>query len=942
MRVKQIKQLAELSMMLAGDPASVFARVVRMIGELFEVRVVCLSQIAGTELIFRAVYVNGQVLDDAGTCPLSVTPCSTVQADGSLRMYERVQELFPEATFLRAHNAFSYCGFPALDDEGQVVAVTCLLDDKPHEFTEEDQTILKLIGQRIAMEIQRARSIEERSRTEKTVRESEERYQRIVETAEEGIWMIDARQQTSFVNPALARMLGYAVEEMIGRPLHDFMNEAGRAVCDENVRRREQGIAEQHEFQFQRKDGSALWANLSTNPIYDASGIYAGALAMITDIAQRKQGEVALRQSEESFRTLAANLPDVVVRFDRQRRHLYANPAVFDATGIPPEAFIGKTNEELGMPEEMVAVWKATLERVFVTGNVERLEFKYPGPAGKKYWESHVVAEYGPDGTIESALVLSRDITKLRQTELALHEALSRFQKIACQLPGVVYQYRMRPDGSSCFPFASDAIRQIYRCSPEEVREDASKVFSILHPEDYDSIVASIQDSARHLTPWRCEYRVKFDDGTIRWLFGNSLPQREADGSTLWHGFITDITERKQIEIEREKLDQKMQETQKLESLGVLAGGIAHDFNNLLTVILGNASIAARELPAGSAAQNSLEQIIEASHRAADLCKQMLAYSGRGRFVVQTVDLGQLVESTAQMLQISISKKAVLCFHLKADLPPVNVDATQIRQIIMNLVINASEAIGDQSGVISVSTGLTRVNCAGFEGILLDASLSEGEYAYLEVSDTGCGMTMETQAKIFDPFFTTKFTGRGLGLAAVLGIMRGHRGAMKVSSNLGAGTTFTLLFPVTSGASENVRVEKPVGGRWRGEGTVLVVDDEAPVRCIARRMMEAMGFTVLTAADGRECVQIFRSEGERIRLVLLDMTMPHLDGKETFRELRRLQDNVKVILSSGYSEHTITSQFAGKGLSGYIQKPYRLEDLAEILRKVLEAESTNS
>ena len=810
-RVQRLKQLAELSVMLAGDPAAVFERVVRMVGELFAVRVVCLSQIAGTELLFRAVYVDGKILSDAGRCPLSITPCSKVEKDGAIRMFDRVQELFPEATFLRDHNAYSYCGFPALDNAGRVVAVICLLDDKPHEFTDEDQSILRLIGQRIATEMERAEIIEE-----------------------------------------------------------------------------------------------------------------------------RRLAEAALRKSEESFRTLTTNLPDVVVRFDRQRRHLYANPAVVEATGFPPEAFIGKTNEELGMPEQNTAVWKATLDRVFTTGNDERLEFAHTGPAGKKYWESHVVAEHGPEGTIESALVLSRDITRLRQAEIAHHEALHRLQKIASQVPGVVYQFRMRPDGSSYFPFASEAIRGIYRCSPEEIREDASKVFAILHPDDHEAIVTSIQESARDLSPWCHEYRVKFDGGTVRWLFGNSLPQRESDGSTLWHGFITDITERKQAEIEREQLDRKMQETQKLESLGVLAGGIAHDFNNLLTGILGHASIAAATLPHGSPVLDSIGRITEASLRAAELCKQMLAYSGRGRFVVQRLDLGQLVEQTAQMLQLSISKKAALSFHLEKGLPPVDVDATQIRQVIMNLVINASEAIGEDSGVISVSTGLVRVDRPSTGSAFMDPGLAAGEYVSLEVADTGCGMSPETQAKIFDPFFTTKFTGRGLGLAAVLGIIRGHKGTMEVHSEPGRGSTFKLLFPAASGVSEDpATTATAAAGEWTGKGTVLIVDDEEFMRSIVAEMIGIFGLDSVEAADGREAVKIFEADPRRFALVLLDLTMPHLDGQQTFVELRKLNPAVRVVLMSGFDAQEAVGRFAERGLAGFLQKPFTLEDLRTALKKVL-------
>jgi nitrogen-specific signal transduction histidine kinase/CheY-like chemotaxis protein len=405
-------------------------------------------------------------------------------------------------------------------------------------------------------------------------------------------------------------------------------------------------------------------------------------------------------------------------------------------------------------------------------------------------------------------------------------------------------------------------------------------------------------------------------------------------------GTNTDITDRRQAAIEREQFGRNMQEAQKLESLGVLAGGIAHDFNNLLTSILGNASIASLELPPGSPVHDSIEQINEASLRAAELCKQMLAYSGRGRFIAQKVDLGELIEQTTQMLQISISKKSVLRFHIVKGLPPIEVDATQIRQVIMNLVINASEAIGDTSGVISLSTGLTRVDHAYLHGTLMAPDLPEGDYVCLEVSDSGCGMSAETQARIFDPFFTTKFTGRGLGLAAVLGIVRGHKGAIKVDSEPGRGTTFRLVFPAAAGASDTAATRSVRGTDWRGKGTVLVVDDVETMRSTVARMMRVIGLDPVLVADGREAVEVFRAQPERFDLVLLDLTMPHMDGEQAYTELRRLRPDARVVLMSGFNAQEALLRFPGRGLAGFLQKPFTIASLSATVREVLDGNGT--
>ncbi len=522
-----------------------------------------------------------------------------------------------------------------------------------------------------------------------------------------------------------------------------------------------------------------------------------------------------------------------------------------------------------------------------------------------------------------------RHAAESRRVELLL-------RKIADRVPGVVYQYRLGPDGRASFPFASEAFRELCRVSPDEVREDAAKVLALVHPDDVPALRDSTERSARELLPWNHEYRMRFADGTVRWHHGTALPQREPDGSVLWHGFISDITEQKASAAALANLERKIQETQKLESLGVLAGGIAHDFNNLLTSILGNATLASMELPSGSPVQQYLEAIRRGSLRAADLCKQMLAYSGKGRFLVQPIGLNALIEETTQLLALSISKQAVLRFHLTPGLPAVEGDATQLRQVIMNLVINASEAIGARSGVIGISTGLTRVDRAYLGGTILAPELPPGTYVCLEVSDNGCGMDAATQARIFDPFFTTKFTGRGLGLAAVLGIVRGHKGALKVYSEPGRGTTFKILLPCSATAAEPAALPPSAPPAWHGKGTVLVVDDEETVRSTAAAMLKKLGFGVALVADGRQAVEVFRAAPDHFDLVLMDLTMPHLDGQQAYAELRRLRADVRVVLMSGFSEEEAVSQFTGKGLAGFLQKPFQHEDLSAALRAALE------
>ena len=432
---------------------------------------------------------------------------------------------------------------------------------------------------------------------------------------------------------------------------------------------------------------------------------------------------------------------------------------------------------------------------------------------------------------------------------------------------------------------------------------------------------------------WSGEVRMYAQDNRVVDILLRSYANTDANGRIIGLvGIHTDITEQKRVEEDRVQLERQLLHAQKLESLGVLAGGIAHDFNNILMTIIGNADLALMRINRESPGVENLHKIEQAARRAADLAKQMLAYSGKGKFFVEQLDLNCLLEEMLHMLEVSISKKAVLRLNLHDPLPSVDADATQLRQIIMNLVINASEAIGDKSGLIAITTGCMDCDRSYLKNVWLEENLSDGLYVYLEIADTGCGMDRETMAKIFDPFFTTKFTGRGLGMAAVLGIVRGHKGAIKIYSELKKGTTFKILLPAST-RPQKIFNHDSQADDWQGSGTVLLVDDEETVRSIGKEMLRELGFTVITAGDGREAVDTFKQNPD-IAFVILDLTMPHMDGEQCFRELRQLKPDIKVIMSSGYNEQEVTQRFIGKGLAGFVQKPYKLSVLMEAIKKI--------
>ena len=536
---------------------------------------------------------------------------------------------------------------------------------------------------------------------------------------------------------------------------------------------------------------------------------------------------------------------------------------------------------------------------------------------------------------------LSREIMERKAAEEALRESEERHRALfESAAEGIlVADFETRR-----FKYANSAICKMLGYTPEELIQMG---VSDIHPqESLEQVIAEFEAQAKGEKTIASGLPCLRKDGTI--IYADiSTTSMLMDDRKCNVGFFSDITARKWAEEEKHALERKMQQAQKLESLGVLAGGIAHDFNNLLVAILGNADLALDELPSKSPVRSNIQEIERASKRAAELAKQMLAYSGKGRFVVEPIDAGELVEEMANLLAVTISKKTVLKFNFAENLPTFEGDMTQIRQVIMNLITNASEAIGDESGTIVLTTGamecdhdcLNEIN--EVLGAGLDKPLPEGVYVYFEVSDTGCGADAETVEKIFDPFFTTKFTGRGLGMSAVLGIVRGHRGGIKISSEVGQGTTFTVLFPANEQTAEELakrRVTEEDENDWRGSGTILIVDDEETVCDVTEQMLERFGFSVLTAPDGHAALKLFGVHADEIVCVLLDLTMPLMDGEEAFREMRRLHPGVRVILCSGYNEQDAILRFAGKGLAGFIQKPFTMAALRETLMAVLAAD----
>ncbi len=776
--------------------------------------------------------------------------------------------------------------------------------------------------------------VTERELARMAAEQQERRFQSLYQHMTEGVALhsvvrapdgtpIDYRIED--VNPRFAEILGIERKDAVGKLATEVYGTSPAPYLDQYASVASTGQARRIEGYVA---AAQKWMEISVAPLGPD-----GFAAIFTDVSERKRQEEELRRRTEELDRFFSLSLDLHCISSADGQLLRANSAWTSTLGYPMAELLGRNFIDLVHPDDR----QATLDMAdgFAAGHVV-VDFvnRFRHRDGSWHWlEWRAAAE--PGGVLYG---VARDITQQREDEERQRQNAAELKRSQVVARLGSYRFDLVKGTWTC----SDVLSEILGLEPG--REHANAVWmSILPPEDREALTAYVrQDVLTDRKPFEREHRiVRHADGATRWARTLGELDVSADGTPVaLFGTLQDVTTRKEAEAEHAALAAKIQHSQKLESLGVLAGGIAHDFNNLLTSVLGNADLALDVLPRASPARANLEDIETAARNAAELCRQMLAYSGKGRFQSQVLDLRSVVEEMGHLLSASVSKRAELRYTFPDELLCIQGDPAQVRQVIMNLITNASEAIGENSGVIHVRAGAMTCDEADLRGIWSGGELSPGRFVWLEVSDTGVGMDEATIKRLFDPFFTTKFTGRGLGLAAVQGIMRGHHGAIEVRSQPGKGATFKLLFPATDRHPSTI--PPSVGARgWRGEGTVLLVDDEEIVRRIGRAILERAGLTVITANDGEQALEAFR-QARDIVCIVLDLTMPRMDGETCFRELQRLSPGVKVLLSSGYTETEVVSRFGGKGLAGFVQKPYRAADLLATVRSVVECPTSVS
>ena len=459
-----------------------------------------------------------------------------------------------------------------------------------------------------------------------------------------------------------------------------------------------------------------------------------------------------------------------------------------------------------------------------------------------------------------------------------------------------------------------------------------------VHPDDRKRVAKEIQRSMKKHEIKNSPVRLLTKDSKhivheILLSYSSTIIEKERISVMI----ALDVTERVQAALEREKVQKKVEDAQHLESLGLLSGGIAHDFNNLLAVILGNAALADKHLNPDSKEKLFMSRIQQASEKAADLCRQMLAYAGKGKFAVKFVNLSEVVQSMTSLMEVSLFKHVKVAYQLEEDLSFIEVDTAQIQQLVMNLITNANEAMQDSGGIIRVSTGEMLVN-GPLENTVGDEDVKDGKYVFIEVIDEGCGMDAETINRIFEPFFTTKFTGRGLGMSAMLGTVKSHKGVIQIQSIFGEGTRFNILFPAVDNVDVEIIVDEKIEPHFiaaHRQGKILIVDDEEVVLETMQVILEDLGYETLLAHNGKQALEVYSANQQEISLVLMDMTMPEMSGKDCMIELLKINPEVQVILSSGYTEDDISKQFKGLNLAGIVQKPCDMNQLHQAITKVM-------
>jgi PAS domain S-box-containing protein len=821
-----------------------------------------------------------------------------------------------------------------------LTTMNALLDAEQVErrlgYTAGMLALLLLVAVAAAIQIRRQRDrirteTAEREQAERALHESERRFRDLLESAQLVAIMIDLNGGISFCNEYALAITGWSPKELCGHPAKDFLDAGYLRQLADAV-----GLSPSStrplpllESTILTRSGERRWIQWTSTVLRDNDGRPVGFASLGEDVTELKRlrAEAAIRESEQRFQAIFQHAAVGVAQIDLDGRITLPNDRYCSIVDRTKEELIGRTVESITHAEDF-GPQRAAM-RLLREGEIPSfsLEKRYIRGDGKLVWtRAHHSLVRDHDNRPRHFIAVVEDITERRRTEAALRESEERFRNMADTAPVMIW---LAGTDLQCTFFNRGWLTFTGRTMAQEIGDGWT---TGIHPDDaprYHQITGSAFEERR---AFQMEFRLRAADGTYRWVRNDGVPRVGPQETFAGYiGSCIDINDAR-------RAHEEAVARQKLESVGVLAGGIAHDFNNLLGSITADAEFAMQDLAAGSQAQESLVRIRSVALRAAEIVRELLAYAGKENLVFEPVDLSALVGEMLQLLKVSISKQATLNVTLPANLPAIRANAAQVRRVVMNLVTNAAEALGRNAGTVTVSTSLTRLSPGLRAGG--PASLPDGEYVRLEVSDTGCGMDESILTRIFDPYFTTKLAGRGLGLSAVQGIVRHHGGSIQMTSAPGRGTQCEILLPV---ARESIYeapalTEPPrqIENGDRAAGTVMIVEDEGFLRIPVSKMLRRKGYFVIEASDGTTAIDAFRKQPFAIDVVLLDMTLPVMSGPEIFQELRRIRPDVRVVLTTAYSQETVLAALGGLQAWAFIRKPYQMGELTHLLQTACE------
>jgi two-component system, cell cycle sensor histidine kinase and response regulator CckA len=789
--------------------------------------------------------------------------------------------------------------------------------------------VIEIDGSPLILSI--AQDITDRKKMETALRDAETKFRTVADNTYDWEFWIDEQGRFLYNSPSCLHVTGYGAAEfrkdpqLFFRIIHSDDRELFRLhILEAGARSMAEGI----DFRINHKDGSVRWIALVCQPVRDRDGAYLGIRGSNRDVTDRKRLEEEWRKSD--FIINAAG--EFITMINRRYVYELVSDSYCRAMARSRQEVVGRTVGEIWGEERFRNVIKGKLDRCFAGGAVSDQDWLDLPNAGRRYFHIHYYPYAEPGGGTTHAIVISHDVTELKQAELGLSEAEKNYRDIVEHAEEGIF--RTAPDGR--FLMANKAIAAMLGYnSPEELLNAAADISKRMYvrPEDRDEALRTIGEEGA-VRGYETELFRK--DGSRIWISMNMRAVHDAGGNLVcYEGINQDVTARKQADEDRLRIEAQLLQSQKLETIGRLAAGMAHDFNNLIAPIRGFAEIMMEECTPGDPHQDDLKQIKLAAEMAGNLTRQLLAFGSKQILSLKPVDMRQVVRGVEKLLRRTVREDIDIRIKVPKSLKKVNADISQIEQIIVNLAVNAQDAMPGK-GLFAIELKSIRIDADVPDK---DPRAAQGDYVLLSISDTGCGMDQETMEHIFEPFFTTKEKGRGtgLGLSTVYGIIKQHGGFINVYSEVGRGSTLNIYLPCMRGGRDAEMIvpgeEEVVKG---GSETLLIAEDNDMVLRMTRRALERIGYRVVAANDPEQCLRMVAAYPDTIHLMLIDVIMPGMNGKELYERLSVLRPDVDVIYMSGYSEDVISHHGVLDAEVNFIQKPFSTRDLARLIRIVLD------